>query len=709
MDAQGAPVGPAGDGTNAPTRSAAGRTLHARAADPVYRFAWLVIALGAATLGLLLALHAFDGVDEAPWRFLLFTALTVGAEMVHLRSPRQHDDGRISCSNLFAFSVLLMYGPGPATLSFAGGVVIWGVIARSAPVKVAFNAAQYLIAMAASAGVLAALSSVPHPGMAIHPGDLPAIGAAGLTLLTLNELLALVVTSLAMGIPVAVRARRELPTLLVIDGILVGFAPVVVVAAHFSLATLPLLALPFAAVVYSARQAELREQESTHDALTGLANRTLFHARVEQALERAPHTGQRVGVLALDLDNFKDFNETLGHREADGLLVGVAERLRAAVGPDDIVARLGSDDFGVLVVGTEGEGHLRQLAACVRSQLDDAFVIAGLRLGVSASAGIAWAEDALDAQTLLRRADVAMHRAKVQRTGVDAYDPAIDPYSPERLVLAGELREGISRGELVLHYQPKLSVGSGEVVGVEALVRWRHPERGLIPPDEFIELAERTDVIGALTMNVLRMALGQVASWRRVGIRLPVAVNLPAQMLLDRDLPGDVSSLLARFGLSADNLVLEITEGSLIHDPHRSAQILDTLSGMGVRIAIDDFGTGYSSLAWLKRFPVDEIKVDRSFVTDLVTDESDAAIVRSTIELGRSLGVLVVAEGVETVEVLEQLAAYGCDVAQGFLISRPVPAAQLVTWFRARDRAQGCPVSGVGNGIPVTRHLTPGT
>jgi diguanylate cyclase (GGDEF)-like protein len=689
MEAQRAPAGPAGDGTNAPTRRAGGRTLRALAADPVYRFAWLVIALGVATLGLLLALHTFDVVDDAPWRFLLFTALTVGAEMVHLRSPRQHDDGRISCSNLFAFSILLMYGPGPATLSFAGGVVIWGALARTSPLKVAFNAAQYLIAMAASACVLAALSSVPHPGMPIHPGDLPAIGAAGLTLLALNELLALVVTSLAMGIPVAARARRELPTLLVIDGILVGFAPVVVVAAHFSVATLPLLALPFAAILYSARQAELREHESTHDALTGLANRTLFHARVEQALERARHTGQRVGVLAFDLDNFKDFNETLGHREADGLLVGVAERLRAAVGPDDIVARLGSDDFGVLVVGTEGEGHLRQLAACVRSQLDDAFVIAGLRLGVSASAGLAWAEDELDAQALLRRADVAMHRAKVQRTGVASYDSAIDPYSPERLMLAGELREGISRGELVLHYQPKLSVAGGEVVGVEALVRWRHPTRGLIPPAEFIELAERTDVIGALTMNVLRMALGQVASWRRVGIRLPVAVNLPAQMLLDRDLPGDVSSLLARFGLAADSLVLEITEGSLIHDPHRSAQILDTLSGMGVRIAIDDFGTGYSSLAWLKRFPVDEIKVDRSFVTHLDTDDSDAAIVRSTIELGRSLGVLVVAEGVETVEVFEQLAGYGCDVAQGYLVSRPVPAAQLVTWFRARGADSG--------------------
>jgi diguanylate cyclase (GGDEF)-like protein len=478
----------------------------------------------------------------------------------------------------------------------------------------------------------------------------------------------------------------------VVDAILLGFAPVVVVAANFSLATLPLLALPFAAVYYSTRQADLREHESTHDTLTGLANRTLFRARVEQALERARHTGSVVGVLALDLDNFRDFNDTLGHSQADCLLTTVAERLRSAAGAEDLVARLGGDDFGLLVVGA-GAGDLRKLAVCLRAALDEPFVIGALRLGVSASVGIAWApEHAADAEALLRRADVAMHQAKTQRTGVELYDAASDPYSPERLVLAGELREGIGRGELVLHYQPKLAVDTGEVVGVEALVRWQHPTRGLIPPNDFIELAERTDLIGALTMNVLRTALGHVASWRRVGISLPVAVNLPAQLLLDRDLPGDVASLLARLGLAADSLVLEITEGSLIHDPHRSAQILDALSDMGVRIAIDDFGTGYSSLAWLKRFPVDELKVDRSFVTDLVTDESDAAIVRSTIELGRSLGVVVVAEGVETSEVLEQLAAYGCDVVQGYLVSRPVPAAQLVTWLRARD--SGAQVAG---------------
>jgi diguanylate cyclase (GGDEF)-like protein len=686
MDAQVVPERPPGDVIDAAPRPRGGRTLRVRAADPVYRFAALVIAAGIAVLGVLIATDAFDPPAEAPWRLLLFTALVFIAEAVHLSSPRQHDDSRISSSNLFAFSTLLMYGTGAGVASFASGVLLWGIVCRQPPIKLAFNAAMYVIAMAAAAGVLAALTSVPHHGMPIHPADLLAIGAAGLTLLVVNESLAIIVTSLAMGVPVRVHLRGRLAMILVVDGILIGFSPIVVIAAHFSLTTLPLLALPFLAIHYSARQAELREQDSTHDALTGLSNRTLFHARVDQAIERARHTGDTVGVILLDLDNFKDFNDTLGHGDADALLIGAAGRLRAAVGPHDLVARLGSDDFGVLVVGAGQGGDLRKLAVYLRNQLDDPFVVAGLRLGVSASAGIAWAPDhGAETEALIRHADVAMHRAKVQRTGVEVYDATSDPYSPERLVLAGELREGIGRDELVLHYQPKLSVATGEVVGVEALVRWRHPERGLVPPAEFIELAERTDVIGALTMNVLRMALGQVASWRRVGIRLPVAVNLPAQILLDRDLPGDIASMLARFGLAADSLVLEITEGSLIHDPHRSAQILDQLSGMGVRIAIDDFGTGYSSLAWLKRFPVDEIKVDRSFVTDLMDDESDAAIVRSTVELGRSLGMRVVAEGVETAEVLERLAEYGCDVVQGFLISRPVPAAQLVTWLRARN------------------------
>jgi diguanylate cyclase (GGDEF)-like protein len=687
MEARHAPGRPPGDGTDAPTRQSGGRTLRARMADPVYRFAGLVIAAGTVAFAVLLAHGVFVSLADNPWRTLALLAVAFVFEAVNLNSPRQHDDSRISCSNLFAFSVLLMYGTAAGIVTFAGGVLLWGLLGRNPLIKIAFNTAQFLLAMAAAAGVLALFSSVPHPGLAIHPSDLPAVAAAGAALLLVNETLTIVVTALAMGMPLRAHFKRNLAAILVVDGILIGFSPVVVVAVHFSIAVLPLLALPFAAIAYSARQAELRESESTHDALTGLANRTLFHARVEQELERARHTGDVVGVLALDLDNFKDFNETLGHGEADGLLIGVAERLREAVGENGLVARLGSDDFGLLIVGVEGLGDLRQTAARVRSLLDDPFVIAGLRLGVSASVGIACSrERGVDGESLVRRADVAMHRAKVQRTGVEVYEQASDPYSPERLILAGELREGITRGELVLHYQPKLAVGTGEVVGVEALVRWRHPERGLVPPGEFIELAERTDVIGALTMNVLRMALGQVASWRRVGIHLPVAVNLPAQMLLDRDLPGDVASLLARFGLAADSLMLEITEGSLIHDPHRSAQILDTLSGMGVRIAIDDFGTGYSSLAWLKRFPVDEIKVDRSFVTELVNDESDAAIVRSTIELGRSLGMLVVAEGVETADVLERLADYGCDVAQGYLISRPVPAAQLVTWLRARDQ-----------------------
>jgi len=696
------PINPAMDAQRArephPSMArAAGRRM-LRAVDPVYPFAWTVVLAGAATTAALAVSGSLNDIASLPWQGFLFVALTIAAEMVQLKSPRQHDDSRVTPSNLFGLSALLLYGPGAGLVAFGGGVLVWGLLTRRPPLKLAFNTGQYAMSIGAAALVLGHFTGIPHAGMPIHPSELPLICLAGLCMFVVNETCTCTVTALAMGVPVRAHLRRELPTILIVDGLLAGFAPVLVVAAHFSLATLPLVALPFAAIAYSVRQVERREHDAAYDVLTGLANRSLFRARARQALDRAPHTGAGVGVLALDLDNFRDVGDTLGHAEADALLGQVAERLRAAAGPENLVARLGGDDFGLLALGSDGSSML-ELAICIRAALDEPFVVAGLRLGVSASVGVAWApEHGDDAEALLRHAEVAMYLAKVRRTGIEVYDPEIDPHSAERLVLAAELREGIARGELLLHYQPKLELATGDVVGVEALVRWRHPRRGLIPPAEFIELAERTDVIGALTMSVLRMALGQTAAWRRVGLNVPVAVNLPAQMLLDANLPGDVASLLARFGLEGGSLMLEITEGSLIHDPHRSAQILDSLSAMGVRIAIDDYGSGYSSLAWLKRFPVDELKIDRSFVTELVRDESDAAIVRSTIELGRSLGITVVAEGVETADVLEELAAYGCDVAQGFLISTPVPAAQFVTWVRGRRPEVGDRTSGAASG-----------
>jgi diguanylate cyclase (GGDEF)-like protein len=681
-------AGEAVEGT-AQTRPAGGRTMLARAADPVYLFASTVIAAGAAVCALLLASGTLEAVADLPAAFWIFVIIGVGAEGVHLKSPRQHDDTCMSASGVVSFSALLLYGTGAGVVTSVTAILVWDLLKRKPAIKLAFNASQYLLSIAAAGWVLSSLTGVPHHDVPLHPGELPAIFLAALPMILVNQGSSGTVSALAMGVPVWSHTRREMTTLGLWDAVGFGYAPIVAVAVAFSLWMLPLLVLPFLAIYYSARQADLREQDAMYDQLTGLANRSLFRARVGQELERDRYTQAGVGVLILDMDHFKDVNDTLGHSEADALLQAIAQRVQEAAAPEDLVARLGGDEFGVLVTDVPGPGVLRALAVKIRSLLDDPFVIAGLRLGVTPSIGIAWApEHGSDADSLLRRADVAMYRAKVQRTGIEFYDPTSDPYSPERLVLAAQLRDGIARGELVLHYQPKLSIDTGEVVGVEALVRWRHPTRGLMPPGEFIELAERTDVIGALTMNVLRMAIGQMASWRRVGIEVPVAVNLPAQMLLDRDLPGDVASLLARNGLQAGSLVLEITEGSLIHDPHGSAQILDRLDEMGVRIAVDDFGTGYSSLAWLKRFPVREIKVDRSFVTDLATNESDAAIVRSTIELGRALGLTVVAEGVETAEVLEQLAVYGCDVAQGFLISRPVPAAQLVTWLRARNPAQ---------------------
>jgi diguanylate cyclase len=264
------------------------------------------------------------------------------------------------------------------------------------------------------------------------------------------------------------------------------------------------------------------------------------------------------------------------------------------------------------------------------------------------------------------------------------YDAGSDPNTPERLALATELREGIARGELVLHYQPKVSATDGRVDGVEALVRWQHPTRGLIFPGDFLELAERNDLMRPLTMNVLEQALRQVAEWRDQGIDLHVAVNLSAETLLDLRLGSEVAGLLQRFAIPACNLQLELTESSLMRDPQRSEEVLEELSASGVRIAIDDFGTGWSSLVWLKRLPVQVLKIDRSFIGDMLDRPSDAAIVESTINLGRTLGLVVVAEGVETEEALERLRDYGCDVVQGYLIRRPQPAEELLPWLRER-------------------------
>jgi diguanylate cyclase (GGDEF)-like protein len=433
------------------------------------------------------------------------------------------------------------------------------------------------------------------------------------------------------------------------------------------------------------QQAEVNEHQALHDSLTDLPNRTLFHDRVRQALTSARRDHVPAAVMIMDLDRFKEVNDTLGHASGDELLKQVGLRLSESLRESDTVARLGGDEFGVLLPKVvDGEAAVA-VARKLRTTLEEPFTIHGLALQMEASIGIAlYPDHGGDVQSLLQRADVAMYVAKEHPAGCEVYTRERDDYSPDRLTLLTELRRAIDRGELLLHYQPKADLRTGEIHGVEALVRWQHTERGMIPPDEFIPAAQKTGVIGPLTMFVLDEALRQCRTWSLQGLELCVAVNLSTRNLLDLHLPKAVGELLARWEVPAGLLELEITESTILADPVRAMQILSRLDEMGVRLSIDDFGTGYSSLAYLNRLPVDELKIDKSFILGMDESENDEVIVRSTIDLGRNLGLRVVAEGVESRQAWSRLAQLGCNVAQGYYLSRPVPAEQLTQWLADR-------------------------
>jgi diguanylate cyclase (GGDEF)-like protein len=433
-----------------------------------------------------------------------------------------------------------------------------------------------------------------------------------------------------------------------------------------------------------ARASRRLRHQATHDALTGLSNRAELHEDGAKALANAGRDGSLAALMLIDLDRFKEVNDTMGHEQGDRLLVDVAARLRQLLRGDDILARLGGDEFAVLAI-VPHRGAVGEVATRLHRALALPFDVGGVAIELGASIGIALQPDhGEDVSTLLRHADVAMYEAKRAGSHIETYATSRDPYSAERLKLLGELRRALDHDELVLHFQPKVALSSGRVIGVEALVRWEHPERGLLGPHEFLGLAERTGLIADITRWVVDAAVRQCAAWRRSGVELPVAVNLAAANIVDTTLPESVAHILQRWEVPGRLLECEISEDTVMGDPRRAGDVLERLRDLGVRLSLDDFGTGHSSLSYLKRLPLDEVKIDRSFVIGMADDPSDAAIVRSTIDLARHLGLEVVAEGVETSEVLDVLAALQCDVAQGFLLSRPLPAAEFDGWLAAR-------------------------
>lgn len=420
------------------------------------------------------------------------------------------------------------------------------------------------------------------------------------------------------------------------------------------------------------------------DPVTGLPNRTYFRECLQQAIEEAGDSGGSLALLLMDLAHFREVNDTLGHDRGDILLQQVGRRLRGVLFEPDVIARLGGDEFGILLPRLAGADDVTQVIKKLQSFLEAPFVIDGIPIAVEASIGVATVPEHADrADTLLQRADIAMYRAKQQASGYAIYAPEYDPHSPERLALMAELRGAIEQDQLLLHLQPKVEIKTGCIAGVEALVRWQHPRRGLLLPDKFIVAAEHTGLIGPLTRWVLIAALTQCQEARRRGMPLRASVNLSARSLHDPRLPDLIEHALKTTGAEAQQLTLEVTESAIVLDPQRAEHTLTTLSRMGTRLSIDDFGTGYTSLASIKRLPVDEIKIDKSFVAEMGKDKKNAMIVRSVIEMGHNLGLTVVAEGVETKEVHDALAVLGCDEAQGYLISAPQPCELMMNWLSA--------------------------
>ena len=450
-------------------------------------------------------------------------------------------------------------------------------------------------------------------------------------------------------------------------------------------ATALLLASGLALSTFRRRFAR-REHDASHDRLTGLMNWGGFRDTVSHTLAVERLHNDRLGaVLLIDLDGFKLVNDTLGHPAGDALLKLVAREIRATVRTQDIVARLGGDEFAVLITGFREAGHATQAASQLRDRLQStSFEVEGIGLGIEASIGIALIPThGNDVDTLLRRVDVAMYRAKRTGIGVATYNEADDPNDVGELKMLGELRRGIDND-----YQPKAQIAGRHVTGVEALVRWRHPTRGVLAPDLFIPLAESTGLLGPLTHWVLSRAIEDAAHWHRGGLPLSVAVNVSPRSLIEGDLPAAIVCLLAKCGLPSRLLEVEVTETAIMTDPAGSSNVLRQLRAIGIPISIDDFGSGYTSLGYLKTLPIDALKIDRSLISDLTADDKGLAVTQSIIDLGHRLGLTVLAEGVETEETWRLLESLGCDEGQGYLLARPMPAEHIEGWITSHQHSR---------------------
>ena len=647
----------------------------------LHGYVTLVILAGLTAIGAALTRVPWSApLGPRPVVFVAFALLLAVAEMRPLRWLTGRDGLEITASWTFSLGLLFVAPLGTALLMTAVASSAIELAGRKPVTRVLFNTGQVALSLSGGAIVMsltgadAALWSTEGPGVLWLAGT----AAAGLVAVALNGVFLAVVLALSQRVPVHSLMKATITADGVMGLLLVGLAPVLTGVAARVVILVPLLLLVVVGVYQSAKVGLEHRHEATHDLLTGLPNRRLFFEQGSVTLNAARGRDRELAVMLVDLDGFKGINDRLGHAVGDLVLREVGARLLKHRRSTDIVARLGGDEFALLFGGIPDLEAAERLAASVRHSLREPLEVDGVPVAVDGSVGLAlFPHHGEDIDTLLAHADAAMYRAKSGRLGLQTYDDDRDRYGPTRMGLLGELREAIDNDELVLMYQPKIDLRSGGLVGVEALVRWQHPQRGLLMPDAFIPAAEQTELVDELTERVLRLAVSQAVAWRSQGVDLAVAINTSARNLVQMKFPDVVQAVLQEHRLPADRIELEITENTVTNDPARTEVVLSKLKELGVGLSVDDFGTGYSSLAHLRNLPIDQIKIDRSFVRGLVGNRGDFLIVRCIIDLADNLGLGTVAEGVEDEATMQALRTMGCSVAQGYHIGRPGTPADV--------------------------------
>ncbi|MCB1001655.1 MAG: bifunctional diguanylate cyclase/phosphodiesterase [Acidimicrobiales bacterium] len=653
----------------------------------------------AATLDLFVALVVLAGVgvswqvrsltDHLPLlgpsvpTLAVFVVLLVMGEVRTLKWLKLHDGGEVTASWAFAFAILIVPAPTAAVVAMAVASVVGDLSHRKPLQRVAFNAGQTALSLGIAASILVLAGELETLGGdgALGPLWFVAVSVSMVAMFLVNSVLTCVALALHEGTKVLVMLRRGLMLNFMSDVALVALAPIFVVVAARSVLLLPLVVVVALMVHINTRSALASEHEANHDVLTELWNRRAFTSRITAELDdRDP--SDRCALVLVDLDDFKDINDRLGHHVGDAVLGEVGARLRALQRTGHVAARLGGDEFAVLVTRVPDDATVTRWAEELRATLAQPFLDSGFPVASAASIGVAfWPDHGRDESALFQAADLAMYSAKKTGDAVHVYKESAAGAGTGRVDLLSELERGLERGELEMWYQPQIELATGRPVAMEALIRWRHPRLGLVMPGEFVPLAEHTELIVPLTEYALDRSLADARVWRERHPDVRVAVNASARNLNDLGFPKTVAAALERHRTAGASLELEITENTVLSHPDKVSAVLGGIEQLGVQLCIDDFGTGYSSLTSLRDLPVGTVKIDRSFVRDLPTDTGDEAIVRSIVDLAHHLGLTTVGEGVDSVAGSQQLLAMGCDLAQGYLIARPMPLESALRWL----------------------------